>query len=141
MAGDCVASRSEATKTALPTGDPRRSAYCINKKNFGSDRDGLEQDEDNITRLATADALPGLKPEKLAAAKTALTAWRTADQTQRKAVETQGKLVGQLEKKVAEINAKRRQIQLAADTAWPHTDPDNAAVRRAFKIPARQPVA
>ena len=68
LGGDCAASRSEATKTALPTGDPRRSAYCINKKNFGSDREGLEQDEDNIIRLATADALPGLKPEKLAAA-------------------------------------------------------------------------
>jgi hypothetical protein len=58
-----------------------------------------------------------------------------------RAPNAKGNLVGQLEKQMAEFNAKRPKIQLAADTAWPHTDPDNAAARKAFKIPARQAVA
>jgi len=33
------------------------------------------------------------------------------------------------------MNAKRRENQLAADTAWPHTDSADAPVRSVFKFP------
>ena len=131
----------QRAKRLFPTGDPKRAAYGINKDNFGRDREGLEQDADTIIKLATADALPGLKPEKLAAATAALAACKQADQDQQKAEENQGKLLGQLDAKMAEVNAQRRDIQLTADTAWPHTGDTSAPLRRACKLPVNQPIA
>ena len=131
----------QRAKRKFDKGDPKLAAYCIGKTNFGRDRETLEQDAENIIKLATADALPGLKPDKLAAAGRRLTAWKKADKAQGKAGEDQGKALGELETKVADVNAKRRDIQLAADTAWPHTDKANTPVRRAFKLPANQPIA
>ena len=40
-----------------------------------------------------------------------------------------------------QMNTKRREIQLAADPAWTHTDNASAPIRRAFKLPVNQPVA
>ncbi|MBI2924703.1 MAG: hypothetical protein HYY24_03250 [Verrucomicrobia bacterium] len=123
------------------TDKPKRAAYCINKENFGRDREGLEQDAKNIIDLGEADALRGLTPEKITAARVALTAWKQADEDQGKAEEAQGRLLGQLQTKVGEVNVARREIQLTADTCWPHTDSANAPTRRAFKIPANKPIA
>ena len=131
----------QRAKRLFASGDPKRAAYGINKENFGRDREGLEQDAENIIKLATADALPGLKPEKLTAAAAALAAWKKADQDQHKAGENQGKLLGQLDAKMTDVNARRRDIQLAADTAWPPTDAASAPLRRAFKLPVNQPIA
>ena len=119
----------------------RQAAYGIGKKNFGKNRTEFEQDADNIVRLAGTDALPGLKPEKLAAATAALTAWKSADTAQAQANETQSKLLIDLQAKVTDLNAARRDIQLAANTAWPHDNQANTATRRAFKIPANKPMA
>ena len=85
--------------------------------------------------------MPGLKPEKLTAASAALTAWKQADTDQHKAGEAQANLLNQLDAKVVEVNAKRREIQLAADTAWPPTDSASAPFRRAFKLPVNKPIA
>ena len=131
----------QRAKRRFASGDPKRAAYGINKENFGRDREGLEQDAANIIKLATDDALEGVKPEKLAAAGAALAAWKQADQDQHKAEEAQGKLLGDLNAKVAALTARRRDLQLLADTAWPPTDVASAPFRRAFKLPANRPVA
>lgn len=120
---------------------PKRDAYCINKPNFGRDREGLEQDAKNLIDTGEADALRVLTPEKITAARAALSAWKDADKDQRKAAEEQGDLLNDLRAKVDEVNTTRREIQLAADTCWPHTDSANAPTRRAFKIPANKPIA
>jgi hypothetical protein len=120
---------------------PKRAAYGINKPNFGRDRGSLEQDARNIIDLGEADGLRGLTTEKIAVARAALAAWKKADEDQASAARTQGELLIQFRAKVDEVNAARRELQLAADTCWPHTDPANAPVRRAFKIPANKPVA
>lgn len=131
----------QRAKRKFAKGDPKRAAYGIGQENFGRGREGLVQDAETILKLAAADALPGLKPEKLSAATAALAAWKQADLDQHKAEEAQAQLLDQLAAQVAELNAGRRDIQLAADTAWPHTDPANAPLRRAFKLPVNQPVA
>ena len=138
---DALRDIQQRAKGKFPTGDPKRAAYCINKPNFGDDRKALEQDAENIINLGTADALRALTPGKITAARAALETWKKADQAQHKAEEEQAKLMGQLDAKVADMNAKRREIQLAADTAWPHTDSANAPYRRAFKLPVNQPIA
>ncbi len=119
---------------------PKRSAYCINKENFGRDRQSLEQDATDIITLGAADALRGLTPAKITAAKAALTAWKQADVNQGKAEEARSTLLGQLEAKVEAINAARHDIQLAADTCWPPTDKANAPIRRSFKIPTNKSI-
>jgi len=91
--------------------------------------------------LGEANALRGLTPEKIAAARAALDACKQADVDQGKAEEDQGKLLGQLQAKVDTMNTARREIQLAADTCWPSSDPANAPIRRAFMIPPNKPVA
>jgi len=120
---------------------PKRSAYCINKENFGRDRSLLGQDATDIINLGETDALRGLTPAKIAAARAALVTWRQADVAEGKAAEIQSTLLGQLQTKVDAINTARRDIQLAVDTCWPHTDKANAPIRRAFKIPTNKPVA
>jgi len=138
---DALRDIQQRAKGKFPTGDPKRAAYCINKPNFGDDRESLEQDAKNIIDSGEADALRALTPEKIAAARAALGAWVKADQAQHKAEEDQGKLLDQLDAKMVDVNAKRREIQLAADTAWPHTDTSSAPVRRAFKLPVNKPIA
>ena len=123
------------------TDKPKRSAYCINQENFGHDRSILEQDATNIINLGEADALRGLTPAKIAAARAALAAWKQTDVDEGKAEETQSTLLGQLQAKVDAINTARHDIQLAADTCWPASDTTNAPVRRAFKIPTNKPIA
>jgi hypothetical protein len=123
------------------TDKPKRSAYCINQENFGHDRSILEQDATNIINLGEADALRGLTPAKIAAARAALAAWKQTDVDEGKAEETQSTLLGQLQAKVDAINTARHDIQLAADTCWPSSDTANAPVRRSFKIPANKPIA
>jgi hypothetical protein len=137
----CLRDLQQRAKRRFPVGDPKRAAYGINKKNFGADRESLEQDAENIITQAGGDALPGLKPEKLAAASAALAAWKKADEAQHKAEEDQARRLNELNDTVAKVNAQRREIQLTADTAWPHTDKANAPVRRSFQIPVNQPVA
>jgi hypothetical protein len=123
------------------TDKPKRSAYCINQENFGHDRSSLEQDATNIINLGEADALRGLTPDKIAAARAALAAWKQTDVNEGKAEETQSELLDQLQTKVDAMNAARREIQLAADTCWPASDKTNAPIRRAFKIPTNKPIA
>lgn len=85
-----------------------------------------------------ADTLPGMKPGDVTSLIQALSNYVgvQTDQTdgQTDAV-TAGKL---LEAKVEEIAGLRKQIQYAADTIWPHTDPANAPIRKAFKLPANR---
>lgn len=42
---------------------------------------------------------------------------------------------------VASLNARRIDLQLAVNNARPHTNADNATVRRAFQIPVNQAYA
>jgi len=37
------------------------------------------------------------------------------------------------------IRARRKKVQRAADSAWPHTNPANAKVRTVFRLPANRP--
>jgi len=40
---------------------------------------------------------------------------------------------------VKSITDRRKKIQRAADTAWPHTNPANAKARTVFRLPAKRP--
>jgi hypothetical protein len=59
--------RSQTAQNA-PAREFLHAAYGINKENFGRDREGLEQDAENIINFGEANALRALTPEKIAAA-------------------------------------------------------------------------
>lgn len=119
----------------------KQAAYRIGKTNFGDNRDSLEEDAQVIIDLATADALPGMTPAKLTAAKDALKAWKKADEDQGGADGDKSDLINQFKTKLGEVNDARRDMQIAADTVWPHTSPANASVRRLFKLPVDRPLS
>jgi hypothetical protein len=121
-------------KSKFPKDKIRLSAYGIGRNNFGNNTTLLDQDAENLLRLAATDALPGLKPAKLTAATAALPAWKLADAAQTKAIQDQAELLLKLNTKVAELNDARRAIQAVAQTAWPYGIKGNAPIRRTFKL-------
>jgi len=78
-------------------------------------------------------------PAKLGAATTALALWKDKDAVQTVAIRDHGTLQKQFDAKVAAIMAARRDIQIAGDTALPHTNPANADNRRLLKLPPTTP--
>jgi hypothetical protein len=116
-----------------------QKAYFIGVDNFGVKRSTLEQDAGTIISRATADNLPGVTPLKIAAATDALRVWKEKDAVQTVAIRDHATLQKAFEAKVAKIMAARRDIQIAGDTAMPHTDAANAASRRLLKLPPTTP--
>ena len=116
-----------------------QKAYFIGLETFGDNRTTLEQDAQTIIDRATADNLPGMTPQKLSDAASALSAWKLADAAQTVAVNAHATLQTQFEAKVAAINSARREIQIAGNTAKSFTDPANAAARRLLKLPPNTP--
>jgi hypothetical protein len=131
----------DAVKRKFESTDPTKlAAYNIRKKNFGDDRKGLETDAQTMLKQDADDALPGFSQAKLAEVSGLLKAWMQADDDQsaaEKALETAR--LG-FKKLVASINDRARQIQLAANTAWPYTEKANVVIRRAFALPTNRPL-
>lgn len=121
-------------------------------KDFGigqqiaNSRSLLEQAAENIllklngnpiaTPPVPADALPGVKPAKIAELQTALDAYKNVQGAQTGAQGDATTWRKQVEAAVAEIVIQRREIQFAADAEWPHTNPANAGLRVEFQLPA-----
>ncbi len=95
----------------------------------------LEQTATNILGKLAADTLPGIAAAKVAALQKALDDYRQVqtDQTGGQADATTDR--ANLEKAIKDIVARRREIQFAADAAWPHTNKTNAGIRTEFKLP------
>jgi len=114
-------------------GDPLRDKYYIGE-HLANSRTLLENAAQAIiTRLAT-DTLPGMKPADVTALQAALTAYKTVQTTQSGDQSDATTARSQLEAKVKEVAELRRQIQYAADAAWPATKKVNAGVRTEFKL-------
>ena len=85
------------------------------------------------------DTLKGVTPACLADLATARAAYLDADADQTATGTQIGTLRLQVETRFAEVRAQRIDLQLAADQAFPHTNPAAAATRRAFHLPADRP--
>ena len=95
----------------------------------------LEQTATNILGKLAADTLPGISAAKIATLQKALDDYRQVqtDQTGGQADATTDR--ANLEKAIKDIIVRRREIQFAADAAWPHTNKTNAGIRAEFKLP------
>ena len=130
-----------AKQKSVRTGDktlPKK--YGIGGK-FSSSRALLEQAADSFLENLKTDTLPGIDAAAVTAIKDALAAYRQvqADQTGAQSGATTGRTG--LEAAVAAIARRRREIQLAADAAWPASKKTNAGIRVEFGLPADKALA
>ena len=111
--------------------------YGIGAK-WQNSRPILDQTATNILGKLAADTLPGINAAKVAALQKALDDYRQVqtDQTGGQSDATTDR--GNLEQAIKDIVARRREIQFAADAAWPHTDKTNAGIRTEFKLPPKR---
>ena len=129
-----AAVQARAKRKYLKTGDPQRAKYYIGQ-NIGISRTLLTSSSLAIlTRLGT-ETLPGMTPAAVTKLKAARDAYVKVQTTQSGDQSDATTVRSQLEAKVKEVAAKRRQLQYAADAAWPATEKVNAGVRTEFKIP------
>lgn len=114
-------------------------AYFIGDHEFDSTRAKLEVNSQAMLNLAATDNLPGITATVLATDNSLRTAWIKADDDQQEAIKAQATAVAAFDKAVASLQKRGIDIQLAANSTWPYTDPTNAVVRRAFQIPENKP--
>ncbi|TAL02400.1 MAG: hypothetical protein EPO07_07410 [Verrucomicrobia bacterium] len=131
----------DAVKRKYEVADPSKlAAYFIAKKKFGDDRPGLEADSQSMLDQAATDALPGINAARITAITGLRSAWMKADDEQNAAIIALEKTRAAFKTALDSIRQRARGIQLAANSGWSHTDPANAAIRRAFNLPANRPL-
>ena len=112
--------------------------YFVGRKLNGN-RPNLLQTSQTIINKVAADTLPGITAAKKTKLKTSRQAWIDAN-----AVKTDSSTFAQsaraeLKSMIRSIEDRRVAIQLAADAEWPHTNPENAAIRKEFRLSPRKP--
>lgn len=122
-------------KSVRTKGTALLKRYAVGSK-FYSSRAALEQTAESFLENLKTDTLPGVDAAVIAGIKFALAAYRGAetDQSDAQSQATKGRTA--LETAVAEIALRRREIQLAADAAWPAGKKANAATRVEFGLSA-----
>jgi hypothetical protein len=114
------------------------NAYHVGER-IEQQRSTLEQAVEDILNKLKTNTLPGIKPAKVEALKTALAAYKGGDSTQSGAQsDASGKRLS-LDDLMALVNKDRRKILFAVDGEWSSTIPANAAIRIEFGLPPNRP--
>ena len=130
----CLSEIQTAAKQKFRLLPARLQDYYIGER-IDQNRARLEQLGEQMIAKAASDVLPGIKPAKITAANTALADYKASQGGQSDAQSHATGSRGSLKTMMKEITNTRITIQLAADAEWPHDNPENAAVRREFKLP------
>jgi hypothetical protein len=125
--------QARAKRKYPKAGDPQRGKYYIGE-HLATSRTLLETAAQAIITALASDTLPGMKPADVPALQAALAAYKAVQTTQAGDQSGATTARSQLETKVKEVGELRRQIQYAADAAWPSTKKVNAGVRTEFKL-------
>ena len=113
--------------------------YFIGKKLNGSRPNLMQTSQTIITRLG-ADKLPGFTTVKVRNLGVQRQAWVDA-QSKRADAETAARSSrAELKTLVKSVKDRKIAVQLAADAEWPHTDAENAGIRREFALSPRSPL-
>ncbi len=116
-----------------------RDAYGIGQKLATLSRPTLELIVTGILQRIATDNLPGVTPAKITALQSVFTAWKTADQEQTTHTTDASQLLVEAKAELEDLKVRRREIQLAADTIWPFSDPNKNPIRTAFGLPKTRP--
>lgn len=99
----------------------------------------LEESAEIIIDNTNTDRPAPVETSMITAAEAQLQAYKDAKQPQRDEKSSASGARQSRNARVAEIVFDRQQIQLAADNAWPYTDPANRKARMEFGLPQNQP--
>ncbi len=108
--------------------------YMIGTR-LGQNRAQIEHCAATVLNKLASDKLPGINPDKLAAA---LQTYRGIETVQAAAQSSATSNRAALEALIEKIDAARRQILLAVETAWPPDNAANAGLRAEFGLPPRR---
>lgn len=98
-----------------------------------------QPDPSGTGTLPPEDTLKGVTAADIAELEAAHDAYIDKDAHQTATSNEAGTLRQQIETLYDQVHDQRIDLQLAADQAWPHTNPANAATRRAFSLPENRP--
>ena len=113
--------------------------YFVGRKLNGNRPNLLQTSQNLITKLGS-DTLPGITTGKVTKLKNLRAAWIAARATQTDSASAAQSTRAELKTLLKSIEDRKVAIQLAADAEWPHTDPENAALRKEFGLPTRKPL-
>ena len=113
--------------------------YFVGMKLNGN-RPNLLQTSQNLISKLGIDTLPGITAAKVTKLKNLRVAWVIANNDQTASASAAQSTRAELKTLLKSIEDRRMAIQLAADAEWPHTDPENAAIRKEFGLPPRKPI-
>ena len=113
--------------------------YFAGPKLNGNRPSLLQTSQKLITKLGS-DTLPGITTSKVTKLKNLRAAWIAARATQPDSASAAQSTRAELKTLLKSIEARKVAIQLAADAEWPHTDPENAALRKEFGLSPRKPL-
>ena len=89
---------------------------------------------------APLDVLAGIKAETIAALSTAIDTYGTKNTEQGNQQNTAAGLLETIQANIDKLASLRRQIQLAADQAWPWRTKGVTTIRKAFLLPTDRPL-
>ena len=113
--------------------------YFAGQKLNGNRPSLLQTSQKLITKLGS-DSLPGITAGKVTKLKNLRAAWIAARSTQTASASAAQSTRAELKTLLKSIEDRKVAIQLAADAEWPHTDPENAALRKEFGLSSRKPL-
>lgn len=128
-----------ARQKYLFTDPARLGDYYIGQR-IDESRAVLDLSSQAIIAKATTDTLPGITGPFIASVETDRLEWKdcTATQAAQQAAATTQR--SERNTLVDSIQQRRIELQFAADAAWPWNDPENAGIRREFKLPRHRPL-
>jgi endonuclease YncB( thermonuclease family) len=106
---------------------------------LNGNRANLLQTSQTIINKVSADTLPGITAAKKTKLRTLRQAWIDANATKSDSSTFGQSARAELNTMIKSIEDRRMTIQLAADAEWPHTDLENAAIRKEFRLAPRRP--
>ncbi len=113
--------------------------YFVGKPLNGNRANLLQTSQTIINKVAT-DVLPGINGAKKTNLRTLRQAWIDANGAKTDSSTFARSARAELKTMIKWIEDRRVAIQLAADAEWPHTDPENAAIRKEFGLSPRKPL-
>lgn len=113
--------------------------YFVGKKLNGNRANLLQTSQSIVTKVG-ADSLPGITAAKSTKLKNLRATWIASNNAQGESTRAAVLARAELRRLLESIEDSTVAIQLAADAQWPHTNKDNAAIRREFGLSPRTPL-
>ena len=129
----------QAARLKYEQSDPTQLERYLVGERIDQSRPILEQSGQTIINNTNADRPPSIDTSMIVAATGKLTTYMNTPtpQAQEKAAAKQAR--ANRRELVAQITADRQKIQMAAESAWPRTNPASAGMRLKFRLPANRP--